>query len=91
MSRFSILVLSFALSVSPAIGIAAPGKAKPAKPAKPASVNSACPTGQRLFNVTNTSGQQIWLGITSGTISCLSDSNCPTGAAGLTVDFWPGT
>ena len=89
MSRFSILVLSFALSAGPGLGVA---QAKPAKsaPAKPASVDSACSAGQRLFNVTNTSGQQIWLGITSGTISCLADSDCPTGAAGSCQGANPG-
>lgn len=48
MSRFSILAVSFALSISPAFGVAQ------AKPAKPASASSACATGQRLFNVTFT-------------------------------------
>lgn len=49
----------------------------------PATISSSCTgEGERLFTVKNDSDEDIWLGITAGTISCFSDSDCPTSAAG---------
>lgn len=41
-----------------------------------------CPGNQRTMTVANSSSEDIWLGVAAGTISCLSDSDCPTGATG---------
>lgn len=44
-----------------------------------------CSSTQRTFNITNSTSQELWLGVTAGTISCLSDAGCPTNAPGLCV------
>ncbi|MBN8550089.1 MAG: hypothetical protein J0M12_12295 [Deltaproteobacteria bacterium] len=49
----------------------------------PASTAETCQEGERAFTIANNSTEDIWLGVTAGTISCLSDSGCPTGASGL--------
>lgn len=43
---------------------------------------SACTTGQREVTVSNQTGEEIWVGVTAGTISCDADADCPTQAAG---------
>lgn len=49
----------------------------------PANSASVC-TGQdqRLFKITNNADEDIWLGLTAGTMSCKTNSDCPTNAAG---------
>ena len=51
----------------------------------PAATQETCDTEERAFTVTNNSSQEIWLGVTAGTLSCLTDSDCPTEAAGSCV------
>jgi len=50
--------------------------------AVPVATAATCQAGERAFTITNSSSEQIWLGVTAGTISCLSDQDCPTAAAG---------
>lgn len=45
----------------------------------------SCATGQRAVAIANSTGQTVWVGITAGTVSCLSDANCPTGASGSCI------
>ncbi len=49
------------------------------------SPSVTCDSSQRDFLFTNNTSETIWLGITAGTISCLSDSDCPTAATGSCV------
>lgn len=45
----------------------------------------SCHSSRRQFTVTNNTGEDIWVGVTAGTISCLSDADCPTAASGSCV------
>ncbi|PIR19957.1 MAG: hypothetical protein COV45_08240 [Deltaproteobacteria bacterium CG11_big_fil_rev_8_21_14_0_20_47_16] len=44
-----------------------------------------CSSSERTFTMVNNSGQDIWVGITSGSVSCTVDADCPTGASGSCV------
>jgi len=55
------------------------------------SPSVTCNSSERNFLITNNSGQDIWLGVTAGTVSCLQDSDCPTGASGSCVGAVPAT
>ena len=60
-------------------------KPKATKPSGPAS----CAAGQRRFLVQNNLATDMWLGVTAGTLSCKTDSDCPTQAAGSCVGADP--
>lgn len=51
----------------------------------PTPTPTTCTSTQRTFTITNSTSQEIWVGMTAGTISCLSDAACPTSAAGSCV------
>ncbi len=53
------------------------------------STPTGCATGLRTVSITNSTGQTIWVGIAAGTISCQSDSDCPTGTSGSCVGANP--
>jgi hypothetical protein len=48
----------------------------------PPTPPTTCTTGERTFTMANNSGQEIWIGITAGSIACDTDADCPTGATG---------
>ncbi len=41
-----------------------------------------CTTTERTVTITNNSSVDMWLGVTAGTLSCLTDADCPTAASG---------
>lgn len=57
----------------------------------PTPTPTTCTSTQRTFTITNSTSEEIWLGMTAGTISCLEDSDCPTGASGSCVGAAPPT
>lgn len=77
----ALLIVGTALGLMHACGGSGSSSPSPG----PTPTPTSCTTGQRTFNFTNSTNQTIWLGITSGTISCASDSDCPTNAPGSCV------
>ncbi len=61
--------------------------ASPSPSSSPTPVT--CNDDERTFKITNNTGEEIWLGVTAGTLSCLADSDCPTEAAGSCVGANP--
>jgi len=58
----------------------------------PATSAASCPSpDQRLFTIKNESSQDIWLGVTAGTISCFTDADCPTSATNSCAGSDPAT
>lgn len=57
----------------------------------PAMTQETCDTDERAFTINNNSSQEIWLGVTAGTLSCLTDADCPTAAAGSCIGADPAT
>lgn len=61
------------------------GGSTPPNPHPGPSPSVTCTSTQRDFLFTNNTNETIWLGVTAGTISCLSDSDCPTSTTGSCV------
>ena len=57
----------------------------------PLITGETCDGDERAFTVTNNSSQELWLGVTAGTLSCLSDADCPTAATGSCIGADPVT
>ncbi|MDX1997890.1 MAG: thaumatin family protein [Thermoanaerobaculia bacterium] len=81
--------LALCLLLVVAVTVAWPPPGGCATPSGRDTAASSCATGERLFTVVNSSNQAVWLGFASGSISCLSDSNCPTQAKGSCIGASP--
>lgn len=57
----------------------------------PATSRETCDSDERAFTINNHSSEEIWLGVTAGTLSCLTDADCPTAAPGSCIGANPAT
>lgn len=66
-----------------------PGPSPDPGPEPGPTPTASCTSGQRHFTMWNNTSQEIWVGITAGTISCLGDGDCPVSAAGSCIGANP--
>ncbi len=77
MRPYLLLALIVALLHSGVFSCGGSGSSSSSDPA-----NVTCAASQRTFTLTNSTSEQIWVGITGGSLPCLTDADCPTGATG---------
>ncbi len=84
--RWSLVLLLFASACGGGSSGSNPNPGPSPDPANP-----SCTTGQRTFTITNNTGQQIWIGVTGGSLPCNTDADCPTKATNSCAGADPST
>lgn len=78
MKHFYLLALLFVVLTSGVLSCSSGSSGSTPDPGP----NPTCSSTQRTFTITNSTSEQIWLGVTGGSLPCNADSDCPSGASG---------